>query len=450
MPPRAVPPISLQLDGITTLGSMPLRGVVSGDAFRALLQPPPVQATGLLVEAVPQLEKWLDPAVGWGLVLPAASAAKPAAIPPALKRLLEARRGRVLYALDDATRFSDLTPEGEKSVEVSSASTGVGPGKIPQYLLLYGTPAEIPWRLQYALAGSRFVGRLWFDGPGLDRYVDAAINGFRAMTKPYTPVVWSVNHAGDITETMSTEIGARFDTAFTQDPDFHSLRLDGAAATAAQLQAALRTQKPPLVITTSHGYAATGDPVLLRQQLGLPIDQANQLLDADALLADWQPDGAIWYAHACCSAGCDESSFLADIFPAGSDIRLFLDGIGQAGACVSPLPERLLTAERPARAFIGHVEPTFDYTIRHPRTGSSRTNLLIEALHARLFQPFPIGYAFDRWLHQALGLFLAHTGQVSSYHSGNNNLDMLLYYRLAAQDVMSTVILGDPAVLFSA
>jgi hypothetical protein len=37
-----------------------------------------------------------------------------------------------------------------------------------------------------------------------------------------------------------------------------------------------------------------------------------------------------------------------------------------AGARISPLPRALLGAEKPLRAFVGHVEPTFDWTLRDP------------------------------------------------------------------------------------
>jgi hypothetical protein len=45
---------------------------------------------------------------------------------------------------------------------------GLGDGKTPQYLLIYGSPAEIPWAVQYALNMSTYVGRLDLEGPALE------------------------------------------------------------------------------------------------------------------------------------------------------------------------------------------------------------------------------------------------------------------------------------------
>ena len=43
------------------------------------------------------------------------------------------------------------------------------------------------------------------------------------------------------------------------------------------------------------------------------------------------------------------------------------------GAFTTPLPRALLGATRPLRAFVGHVEPTFDWTLRQRQTGEHLT-----------------------------------------------------------------------------
>jgi hypothetical protein len=67
-----------------------------------------------------------------------------------------------------------------------------------------------------------------------------------------------------------------------------------------------------------------------------------------------------------------------------------------AGATVAPLPTALLGAPRPLRAFVGHVEPTFDWTLRDPNNKQVVTHVLRAALYKNLYQQdwcTPIGYA---------------------------------------------------------
>ena len=68
------------------------------------------------------------------------------------------------------------------------------------------------------------------------------------------------------------------------------------------------------------------------------------------------------------------------------------------GAQVAPLPRALLGAKRPLRAFVGHVEPTFDWTIRNPESKQALTDTIIQALYNHLYQEErePLGFAFPK------------------------------------------------------
>ncbi len=113
---------------------------------------------------------------------------------------------------------------------------------------------------------------------------------------------------------------------------------------------------------------------------------------------------------------------------------------------MAPLPEALLGAPSPLRAFVGHVEPTFDWTLQHPRTGQILTNSTRRALYDRLYQPYPIGYALDELRRQATQLkaFLtAAKGRVGK----DGAKEELLALQLTASDRESLVILGDPTAV---
>jgi hypothetical protein len=74
-----------------------------------------------------------------------------------------------------------------------------------------------------------------------------------------------------------------------------------------------------------------------------------------------------------------------------------LVAVGELGARVAPLPVALLSANEPARGFLGFVEPTFDWTLKQPLTDQFLTAGLVTALYDELYRGSPIGHAFRGW-----------------------------------------------------
>jgi hypothetical protein len=193
----------------------------------------------------------------------------------------------------------------------------------------------------------------------------------------------------------------------------------------------------------------------MASQLGVPVDFLRKPLDVDALCDRWHPDGAIWYAHACCSAGSDTRSAYDGLFGPTSDVGIVLGGVAAGcGACIAPLPQRLLGAKRPLRAFIGHVEPTFDWTLRDPHTGQPLTHGLLNALHDSLFEDGerrPIGWAMARVFDEVGTLLYKWTRASAAINKAlPASLAKALYYQIAALDRQHTVILGDPVAALPA
>ena len=204
----------------------------------------------------------------------------------------------------------------------------------------------------------------------------------------------------------------------------------------------------------------------MARTLGMLVDQDHETIEPKQLLEGWEPDDAIWYAHACCSAGADakvadvggaakQSERLLDhvagpltfrISSRGPRGRQVLDAVVKVGSTVAPLPRALLGAKRPLRAFIGHVEPTFDLTLRDKGTGQFLTSNLTDALYSRLYQPYPVGFAFRDWYVRIGGLTEAFESSKARFGRGEDTGDLLLSLQLARRDIQSTVILGDPTV----
>ncbi|HVQ08214.1 MAG TPA: hypothetical protein VMS43_07240 [Allosphingosinicella sp.] len=412
---------------------------------------------------------WMHPDIGWGLVLPdneaitEAERATAADAPEPIRNLLAARPGSPVlrYRADLENgwlrRYYPDRPFQDMSVQASRP--GVGEGRLPRYLLIAGSPTELPWSIQYQLNMSRYVGRLDLDEGGLANYVNALLADWAGpQPDASAPVLWNVDHGGnDITRLMAFAIGEKLWERLAVDADAaNRKRLTGNDATAAKLADTLSQHKPAFVATTSHGMTGPlDDAQQLAARLGLLVDGDYAALDPATLLGGWAPSGAIWYAHACCSAGSDTASRYADLFPQGDSLATLLAGVSAgAGSRSAPLPRALLGAARPLRAFVGHVEPTFDWTLRDPDTGQILTHEIVSALYNQLFRrdfPTPIGYALGGLFREAGAFFAGWSEAVGAI---NDNVAgaraTALYRKLVAMDRQGIVLLGDPTVCLSA
>lgn len=412
---------------------------------------------------------WQHPKVGWGLVLADDPNVKPTAramaddAPEPIRRLWQARAGSPVlrWSAGDGNEVLlryDANGGAKKCSLVSDY--GIGADAIPRFLLIAASPQQVPWSFQYAANLRRCVGRL--DGPvdGLGRYVDALLAGWPGSARDVrAPLVWSVDGGDDITWLMDQAISRKLFDAYAADPDGdfpRRISLFGADATAAHLIGELAAKQPALVVTTSHGMTGPlHDEELTRAQLGVPVDNAHQVLDLEALAAAWQPDGAVWYSHACCAAGSDARSQYEGLFDPGGDVMRTLDGVAAAcGARIAPLPQRLLGHAKPLAAFIGHVEPTFNWTLRDPRTGQPLAHPVRQALYDGLFVAGggrPVGWALSRVFDDAATLLALWAQAVRNFNKGlPGALESALVNQMSALDRQHTVLLGCPTVTLPA
>lgn len=409
---------------------------------------------------------WLDPRVGWGLVLaddpqlPLRERGRADDAPEPARRLAAARSSSgapvvLRYAAGDLTDLYRYRADGTR-VPVPTAGTGdrgAGTEALPQYLLLLGTPQQIPWELQFVLNHVCSVGRLDLDEMGLENYVRAALSSWAGeSTDATSPLVWGVEHgARDITALMREEVGGHLLERWRGDTQIgdRAIDLGGDHATVDELADTLAERHPGVVVSTSHGVTGPAeDPARMRNDLGKPVDVRGRVLEPDRLLETWQPDGVVWFALACCSAGGSGHLPFEELLDPGSPFSATLAAVADLGPASAPLPTALLGAQRPARAVIGHVEPTFNWTLRRPDTGVSTTAALIDALYDCFFQerPLPVGPSFKEYFGQA-------AGQHSRWQHARNETgrrseargDALLA-ALTGIDRQCTVILGDPAV----
>jgi len=160
------------------------------------------------------------------------------------------------------------------------------------------------------------------------------------------------------------------------------------------------------------------------------------------------PAGSVWFAQACCSAGSSAESSYIGLLAEGSTARSAVDAVAAIGSTVAPAASALLKRERPVRAVIGHVEPTFDWTLKDEETKQKFGGDIIAALSSNLHHGQPLGLAFaayregigvltTRWVKLAVRLNRDHDKSV---------LPTMTRLRLTAWDRQSLVLLGDPTV----
>jgi hypothetical protein len=398
---------------------------------------------------------WKDERVGWALVTfeqPGFNGTQFAAnedLCPTLRQLLEKRENAtVLRFRPSSERHFTLLRDyrNGKDLDIAGAPIGKHVGSIPRYLLMVGRPAanELPWSLQYLLSARYCVGRLPFhpltDEKLLTPYVNQCLGDWSdSDCDSDATLVWAVDHSPtDITHLMRQSIAEAAFSKYSNDDDLKAkaVRLAGVEATHERLRNALKQNRPALVVTTSHGM--TG-----------PLNESHLPLPLADLIAAWTPGGAIWYAHACCAAGADDGSAFAALFTEGTQARQVLTAVGELGAQVAPLPLALLASEKPARAFLGHVEPTFDWTLMQPATGQFLTSSLVKALYDELYLGAPIGHAFRDWYGAAATHYAAWDVSKRAYDASEAAKATLLYHNLVARDVQTLVLLGDPAAFMA-
>jgi hypothetical protein len=430
----------------------PVRGRLAKDPTDWILNPPSrVVVADLALPPMPDLSAWKSEKVGWGVVM-----VEGAEVPQPVADLVAARHARIFRyqpnSRDSLTTLRD--PVGGTAVDMRGAAAGMGTGHLPQYLMIVGSPREVPWGIQFILSAQRFVGRLDLDSAGLENYVNALLNDFKdaGTSDAGKVVVWSSGRKGDgdeITGLMRNLVAKALHERVAGDRDrrVYPTGVDVDGAPVKQLVQQLMEQRPGLIVTTSHGYTPIHTKgSVLQDGLGLPVDEDGVVLTQGESLDGWQPGGAVWYAHACCSAGSDAPTLYDGLFDRGSGLDQLVKGIAKAGPMTAPLPRRLLGHSRPLRAFIGHVEPTFDYMLRQPFTKVSITEGLIDSLYPNVFR-YPVGRAFSDWIRSGSAARIQFTQHKRLLDRFKATLSHLLYYQLLATDTQATVVLGDPAAL---
>jgi hypothetical protein len=411
---------------------------------------------------------------GWGVIFPAYPAADTAnrkrvdAIREALQPLLQLR--------EHATggKFSAWVQGDGKGLRPGEgknaylARHGVGPGpadpdKVPYYLLLVGSPEEIPYRFQSQLDVQYAVGRIHFDT--LEEYANYAANVVAMETGNARlrreAAFFATANTGDDATHLSSRLLVNPLAHWMQGKfvDWSVQQIAPAQATKATLSTLLGGgTTPTLLFSACHGmeFAPGSERQLPHQgallcqdwpgpdawEKGRAIPQEFYFA-ADDLSADADLLGLIACFFACYGAGTPQFS---DFGHKDSERSATLSRLQIANQpFLSRLPQQMLGKPRGALAVVGHVERAWSYSFNWGRAGA-QTAVFESTLH-RLLMGHPLGSALEYFNERYAELSTVLSDELEDIDFGKRyEPTELAGLWTANNDARGYAIIGDPAV----
>jgi hypothetical protein len=398
---------------------------------------------------------------GWGILFP--SDTDPA-IREALSPLLQLRElqaGERFRVYADADGYQ---PGESKSAWLARRPRKMGPGpadpdKVPYYLLICGSPVQIPYRFQSQLDVQYAVGRIHFDR--VDDYASYAASVVAAETGavrlPRRMEFFGVANPMDQATSLSAKhLVAPLHRELAQDKQFADWSFGAAVkeqATKAKLAGLLSGRDTPAVLfTASHG-------------MGFPMDSPRQLPHQGALLCqDWPGPGArcgpiqqdFYFAGDDIASDANLLGLIAFFFACyGAGTPELDDFARQAFKDPSPIAPHPFLAQLSMRmlaqpnggalAVIGHVDRAWSYSFSWPKAGA-QTEVFRSTLH-RLLQGHPVGSALEPFNTRYAELATVLSDELQAIDAGKQTDPYDLAGTWTANnDARGYALIGDPAV----
>jgi hypothetical protein len=398
--------------------------------------------------------KRLDQA-GWGVIFARDTGPE---VREALAPLLDLRRAQA----GDLFRVCETIAAEPKAKFLARHGVGPGPAdpaRMPYYLLLVGSPEQIPYRFQSQLDVQYAVGRLHFeraeDYACYAASVVAAESGTPGkITLPRGMSFFGVENSGDAATRLSSEslVAPLLAALRAARPDWPMSAYLKDEATKANLGRLLGGgETPALLLTASHG---------MEFPLGHPRQRAHQgallcgdwpgpgwkggipqdfYFAGDDLAAGASPHGLIAFFFACYGAGTPRlDEFARQAFKERAAIA--------PEAFLASLPTSLLGHPRGgALAVIGHVERAWGYSFHWAKAGAQ--TMVFESALTRLLDGHPVGSAMEYFneRYAELSTVLADHLEEIDFGAEPDPYELAGLWT-ANNDARGYVILGDPAV----
>lgn len=417
------------------------------------------------------VERVEDPAdlaqAGWGIIFPykddAAGQARVSAIEEKLNPLLELRKeqaGKYFKIYRDKEGYwPDDTARTFLSQYDATPDQPADPDLVPYYLLIVGSPEEIPFHFQYQLDVQYAVGRIDF-GDDLEAYANYARSVVAAERKEFTlpPGVafFGPANPGDTMTGLSVEHLIR-----PLHQDLKKRYKDWQFATALQDEATRPRlarlisgeETPALLFAACHGLEFDQDDdrqerfqgALLCQEWKGPVDGAGQDLRGSYLAgqdlgAEVNLLGMIAFFFACYSAGTPryDEFYKREFREQGKTIA--------ARPFLAALPRAMLSRPKGgALAVVGHIERVWGSSFLDER--DQEQVAVFQSAVERLLKGQPIGMAME-YLNGRYAALSTELNQTIQRKQARQRIDPYELARLwtTNNDARGYIIVGDPAV----
>jgi hypothetical protein len=386
---------------------------------------------------------------GWGIVFPDVQDPR---VEAALSPLIDHRRATA------GRRFQRLVyrPGESKQEFLSRHRAGPGPAdpdRVPYYLLLVGSPQEIPFRFQYQLDVQYAIGRIYFEDPS--DYAAYACGVVAAETstiaRPARATFFGSASPGDqATLLSSSQLVQPLAASFSElTSPLTVSSIIGELATKDRLRKIL-SDAPTLLFTATHGVAFPPGHPAQRQRQGALLCQdwpgpSSGEIDPAWYFAgeDVDPEtdltGMIAFHFACYSAGTPELDDYAH--RRGRDPERIAPASFLAG-----LPRALLANPGGAAlAVIGHIDRAWGYSFSWPDVGSE-TAVYASCLR-RLVNRHPVASALEYFNDRYAELSSDLTVELEDVRYGKVPDALALAAMWTANnDARAFTLVGDPAV----
>jgi hypothetical protein len=416
---------------------------------------------------------------GWGLIFPAnMDAQRREEIKEALAPLLDLRReqaGEDLFRIYEGGAGYRSKETASQFVSRYSArvSDPVDPRKVPYYLLIVGSPEEIPFHFQYQLDVQYAVGRIDF-GDDLSAYTNYAASVVAAETGgaafPRKATFFGVSYPGDRATELSADhlVKPLYEYVHQRCGDGWKIgRVLPEDAKKAKLKALLGgDEKPALLFAASHGMEFDKEDPERRQQRyqgallcadwGGPALQPGKIprdyyLAGEDLAGDADLQGLIAFFFACYSAGTPRfDEYTKQAFKESGETIT-------DSPFLAALPRRMLSLPKGALAVIGHVERAWGASYlgdrsEYPGGRRSEQIAVFSSAVERLLNGHPVGSAMDYFngRYAALSTELTDAIEKAELFGLTLNPYELAEMWTANNDARGYIIVGDPAVRLSA
>ncbi len=386
---------------------------------------------------------------GWGVLFAQSDALAGQmyeALEPLLKRREKQAGGRYREYLGDRGHLAGGSVLGFLK-RYGTIPGPANPVKIPCYILLVGSPEQIPYEFQYELDHQRAVGRLHFDRiEDYAQYARAVVEAEEAAEAMGSRTVAFFGPRHDKgTEISSDGLLRPLIDSVQARSDCRVRRLLGEGATKAGLKNLLTDgEVPDLLFTAGHGvlYRSGHERQLTYHGALVCQDWPGQIapkpehvfagvdLDVSASLK-----GLLAFLFACNSAGAPH---LNDFFSDVADPRTVAPH-----PFVSSLAQRLLG--QGALAVIGHVEQVWQCSFLWEEAGY-QTEVFVETLK-RLLNGAPVGWALEPINQRHTDLEACLSRLLQDHYRGLPVHEReIAELWTASRDARNYVIVGDPAV----